>query len=107
MSAKEREKAFKFLALEAQDGIKFRDTTLDHLVIQKEESAGLIVCGGRIQCWNEDKVAVPLIPSQSWLATLLIREAHGKNHEGICYDCPMNAEKSLDCTRTKIGEESA
>ncbi|KAL2096014.1 hypothetical protein ACEWY4_008162 [Coilia grayii] len=83
LSAGERATAFKFLALEAQDGTKFCNTTLDRLVIQRDDLTGLFVCGGRAQCWDEDKVAVPLIPCQSWLATLLVKEAHEANHEGI------------------------
>lgn len=83
LSAEERAVAFKFLALEAQDGIKFQDTTLDRLVVQRDDVTGLFICGGRVQSWDEDKIAVPLIPYQSWLATLLVREAHEENHEGV------------------------
>ena len=83
LSVEERARAFKDVALEAQDGVKFRDITLDRLVVQKEEKTGLLLCGGRIQRWDEDRVAVPLIPCQSWLATLLAREAHEENHEGV------------------------
>ncbi|KAL2076334.1 hypothetical protein ACEWY4_028086 [Coilia grayii] len=83
LSAGERATAFEFLALEAQDGTKFRDTTLDRLVVQRDDLTGLFVCGGRAQCWDEDKAAVPLIPCQSWLATLLVKEAHAANHEGV------------------------
>ena len=83
LSVEERATAFKDLALAAQDGVEFRDTTLDRLVVQKEEKTGLLLCGGRIQCWDEDRLAVPLIPCQSWLATLLAREAHEENHEGV------------------------
>lgn len=83
LSAEERVTAFKFLALEVQDGVKFHDTTLDRLVIQREEFIGLLVCGGRVQCWNEDKVAVPVIPCQSWLATPLAKKALEENHEGV------------------------
>ncbi|XP_062390786.1 uncharacterized protein LOC134078694 [Sardina pilchardus] len=83
LSVEERATAFKDLALAAQDGVEFRDTTLDRLVVQKEEKTGLLLCGGRIQSWNKDRVAVPLIPCQSWLATLLASEAHEENHEGV------------------------
>ncbi|KAL2076309.1 hypothetical protein ACEWY4_028093 [Coilia grayii] len=83
LSAEERAEAFKSLALAVQDGVEFRDTTMDRLVVQKEEKTGLLLCGGRIQRWEEDRVAVPLIPCQSWLATLLAREAHEENHEGV------------------------
>ncbi len=80
LSVEKRATAFKDLALEAQDGVEFRDTTLDRLVVQKEGKIGLLLCGGRIQRWNEDRVAVPLIPCQSWLATLLAREAADAPH---------------------------
>lgn len=83
LSAGERAAAFNFLALEAQHGVKFQDTTLDRLVVQKEPTIGLLVCGGRVQCLEEDKVVVPLVPCQSWLASLLVKEAHEENHEGI------------------------
>ncbi|KAL2088697.1 hypothetical protein ACEWY4_015596 [Coilia grayii] len=83
LSAEERAVAFKSLALAVQDGVEFHDTTMDRLVVQKEEKTGLLLCGGRIQRWEEDRVAVPLIPCQSWLATLLAREAHEENHEGV------------------------
>ena len=83
LSVEERATAFKDVALEAQDGVKFRDTTLDRLVVQKEEKTGLFFCGGRIQRWDEDRVAVPLIPCQSWLASLLAMEAHEEHHEGV------------------------
>ncbi|XP_077949972.1 uncharacterized protein LOC144389412 [Gasterosteus aculeatus] len=83
LSVEERVTAFKDLALEAQCGVEFRDATLDRLVVQEEEKTGLLLCGGRIQCWDEDRVAIPLIPCQSWLATLLAREAHEENHEGV------------------------
>ena len=83
LSAVERAEAFQYLALEAQDGVKFRDTTLDRLVVQKDESTGLLLCGGRIQSWNESKTASPLVPMQSRLAILLAQEAHEKNHEGV------------------------
>lgn len=83
LSAEERESAFLDLALAAQMGIDFHDTTLNRLVVIKDEDTGLLLCGGRIQSWNEDKTAVPLIPFRSWLGTLLAREAHNTNHEGV------------------------
>ncbi|XP_019738326.1 uncharacterized protein LOC109523554 isoform X3 [Hippocampus comes] len=38
---------------------------------------------GRIQSWNEGKIAIPLVPMHTRLATLLALEAHEKNHEGV------------------------
>lgn len=83
LSVEERAVAFNFLALEAQHGVTFQDSMLDRLVVQREPTIGLLVCGGRVQCLDEDKVVVPLIPFQSWLASLLVKEAHEENHEGI------------------------
>lgn len=74
--------AFRALCLEAQAGITFPDTTLDRLVTFKEKD-GLFVCGGRIQAFNEDKIVVPLLPHTAWMSTLLAREAHNVNHEGL------------------------
>lgn len=83
LSAAERMTAFQNLVLAAQDGVQFHDTTLNRLVVFKDENTGLLLCGGRVQSWNEDRTAVPLIPFQSWLGTLLAREAHESNHEGV------------------------
>lgn len=83
LSAEERATAFQDLVLAAQDGVEFHDTTLNRLVVFKDVKTGLLLCGGRVQSWNEDGTAVPLIPFQSWLGTLLAREAHGSNHEGV------------------------
>lgn len=83
LSVEERTAAFQDLALAAQDGVNFQDTTLNRLVVIKDDNSGLLLCGGRVQSWNEDGTAVPLIPFQSWLGTLLAREAHEANHEGV------------------------
>lgn len=83
LSTEERAEAFQDVALTAQDGVEFHDSTLNRLVVYKDESRGLLLCGGREQSWNESGRAVPLIPFRSWLATLLIREAHELNHEGV------------------------
>lgn len=83
LSADERSLAFQDLAIATQDGVDFRDTTLNRLVVTRDINTGLLLCGGRVQSWNEDGTAVPLIPFQSWLGTLLAREAHEANHEGV------------------------
>lgn len=83
LSAEERATAFQDLAFAAQDGIEFCDTTLNRLVVFKDDNTGLLLCGGRVQPWSEDRTAVPLVPFQSWLGTLLAREAHDSNHEGV------------------------
>lgn len=83
LSVGERTAAFQDLALAAQDGVNFQDTTLNRLVVMKDDNNGLLLCGGRVQSWNEDGTAVPLIPFRSWLGALLAREAHEANHEGV------------------------
>lgn len=35
-----------------------------------------------MQIFNEDKVAVPILPFEAWLSTLLARKAH-KDHNGV------------------------
>lgn len=71
LSAQERSLAFQDLAFAAQACVDFRDTTLNRLVVTRDVSTGLLVCSGRVQSWNNDRKAVPLIPFQSWLGTLL------------------------------------
>ncbi|XP_019738325.1 uncharacterized protein LOC109523554 isoform X2 [Hippocampus comes] len=83
LTAVERAEAFRCLVLEAQDGAEIRDSTLDRLVVRTDEGTGLLLCGGRIQSWNEGKIAIPLVPMHTRLATLLALEAHEKNHEGV------------------------
>jgi len=83
LSAEDRATAFQDLVLAAQDSVEFHDTTLNRLVVFKDVNTGLLLCGGRVQSWNKDKTAVPLLPFQSWLGTLLAREAHESNHEGV------------------------
>lgn len=83
LSAEERAEAFQDLALAAQVGVKFNDSTLNRLVVYKDKNTGILLCGGRVQSWVEDGRSVPLIPYHSWLATLLTREAHELNHEGV------------------------
>ncbi|XP_063074175.1 uncharacterized protein LOC134464728 [Engraulis encrasicolus] len=41
------------------------------------------MCGGRIQAFKEDHKAVPLLPYQAWVSTLLAREAHSEGHDGV------------------------
>ncbi len=57
----EHQDALRDLFLAAQEGVTFPTTTTDRLVVYKEEETGLLVCGGRIQAFNEDRVSVPLL----------------------------------------------
>ncbi|KAK7879276.1 hypothetical protein WMY93_033942 [Mugilogobius chulae] len=79
----ECEDALRDVFLMAQEGAVFSDTTLNRLVVFKDKDTGLQVCGGRIQTFNDDKKAVPILPYDSWISTLLAREAHKANHEDI------------------------
>nr|XP_043874461.1 uncharacterized protein LOC122764226 [Solea senegalensis] len=69
--------------LAAQEGVHFPNTTTDRLVVYKDQASGLLMCGGRIQTFKEDDRAVPLLPFQAWISTLLAREAHSEGHEGV------------------------
>lgn len=60
LTVKEQEDALRGLFLAAQEGVTFPDTTLSRLAVYREDS-GLLVCGGRIQIFNEEKVAVPIL----------------------------------------------
>ena len=79
----EREDAFRDLCLAAQEGVTFPSTTTDRLVVYRDEASGLLLCGGRIQYFREDCSAVPLLPFDTWLGTLLARQSHQEGHEGV------------------------
>lgn len=83
VTAKERKDALTDLLLAAEEGAKFPNTTTDRLVVFKEQGTGLLVCGGRVQSFNEDHAAVPLLPGDSWVSTLLAGESHSKAHDGV------------------------
>ena len=83
LTVKEHEDALKDLFLAAQEGTAFSDTTLSRLAVYKDVNSGLLVCGGRIQTFNEDKTAVPVLPFEAWVSTLLAQESHKANHEGV------------------------
>ncbi|XP_065327919.1 uncharacterized protein LOC135933709 [Pelmatolapia mariae] len=83
LTVSERRDAFRDLCLAAQEGVNFPSTTTDRLVVYRDQTSGLLVCGGRIQTFKEDRRAVPLLPFQAWLSTLLAREAHSEGHDGV------------------------
>lgn len=83
LTLEDRKSAFQDLVLAAQDGEAFKLTTLNRLVVTKDRETGLLLCGGRVQSWRKDGKAVPLLPPKAWLGTLLAREAHERNHEGV------------------------
>ena len=83
ITVQELEDALRDLCLAAQEGRNFPSTTTDRLVAFKDKDSGLILCGGRIHAFQEDKLAVPLLPYDSWLSTLIARQAHRSGHEGV------------------------
>lgn len=56
LTVREREDALRHLFLEAQEGESFPVTALNRLVVYKDEKSGLLVCGGRVQIFAEDKL---------------------------------------------------
>lgn len=81
--AKDRQDALRDIFLAAQEGVVFPTTTVDWLVVFKEEEIGQLVCAGRVQAFDTDGVGVPLLPHATWISTLLAREAHSEGHEGV------------------------
>lgn len=77
---RECEDALRDLFLAAQEGITYPDTTLSRLVVYKNMNSGLLLCGGRFEMFNEEKTAVPILPYETWVSTLLAQEAHKVNH---------------------------
>lgn len=71
ITVNEREDAFRDLCLAAQEGVHSPNTTTDRLVVYKDQTSGLLMYGGRIQTFREDCGAVPLLPFQAWISTLL------------------------------------
>ena len=78
VTVSERRDAFRDLCLAAQTQVTFPSTTTDRLVVYREVTSGLLVCGGRVQHFKKDGRAVPLLPFNAWIATLLAREAHSE-----------------------------
>lgn len=58
-------------------------TTLDRLVVSRDKVSGLLRCHGRVQAIAQGETGVPLVPYNAWITTLLTREAHDVNHEGV------------------------
>lgn len=79
----ECEDTLRDLLLATQEGITFQDTTLNRLAVFRDEDTGLLVSGGRFQIFNNEETAVPILPYEAWIYTLLAQEAHSVNHEEI------------------------
>lgn len=69
LTVSEQEDALEDLFLAAQENIVFTDTTLSRLAVYRYEISGLLVCGGRIKIFNEDKTAVPILPYNAYVST--------------------------------------
>ena len=83
LTVKERKAAFQDLCLATQEGVTLPVTTLNRLVVSREEVSGLLKCHGRVQAITQGETSVPLVPYNAWISTLLTREAHEANHEGV------------------------
>ena len=83
ITVRERENALRDIFCAAQMGTTFPSTTTDRLVAYKDQDSGLMVCGGRVQSFEEDKLAVPILPADAWVSMLLAREAHKEGHDGV------------------------
>ncbi|KAJ8346500.1 hypothetical protein SKAU_G00279010 [Synaphobranchus kaupii] len=83
LTVRELKTALQDLFLATQEGEVFPGTTLDRLVVSKDEVSGLLLCRGRVQTLEGRESGVPLVPYKAWLGTLLAREALRANHEGL------------------------
>lgn len=83
LTVRELKAAFQDLCLVAQKGVAFPVTTLDRLVVSRDEVSGLLQCHGRVQAIAQGEAGVPLVPCNAWVSTLLPQEAHDANHEGV------------------------
>lgn len=55
---REREDALQDIFLAAQEGVIFPSSTRDRLIVYKDQDAGMLVCGGRVQVFKEDQVSI-------------------------------------------------
>ena len=83
LTVQELKTAFQDLCLAAQKGVTFPAATLGRLVVSRDEASGLLLCYGRVQTVELGETGVPLVPYKAWISTLLTREAHEANHEGV------------------------
>lgn len=52
-------------------------------VVFRDKDSGLLVCGGRVQSFEKDKVYAPTLPYGTWASTLLAQEGHGESHDRV------------------------
>ncbi|RXN14669.1 gag-pol fusion poly [Labeo rohita] len=88
-----------------QQGPKFLSLPVNRLVVYKEQESGLLVCGGRVQSFKEDRVGVPLLPYDAWISTLLAREAHNMGHEGVAATLLKMRKKAWVIKGRKIAQK--
>lgn len=105
LSAVECEDAFRDLCLVAQEGVTFHATNLNRLAVYKEETSGLLVCGGKIQIFMIDNTAVPILPYDAWILTLLAQEAHKVNHKEVAGTLLGMREKALVVRGRKVAKK--
>lgn len=95
LTVKEHEDALKDLFLAAQEVMAFSHTTLSRLAVYKDINSRLLDCGGRFQTFNEDKTAVPVLPFEAEVSTVLAEESHKANHEGMAGTLLRMRKKAL------------
>lgn len=66
-----------------QRGVTVLLTTLDRLVVTRDEASELLRWYGRVQTIVPGETGVPLVPFKAWISTLVMWEAHEANHEGV------------------------
>lgn len=68
LSAGECEDALQDLCLASQEGVTFMTlTSTDWLYACKEKESGLLVCGERIQIFNQEETAAPILLYEAWM----------------------------------------
>lgn len=83
ITVRERQDALRDIFLAAQEGMTISRVTSDRLVCYRDQDSGLLMCGGRVQAFKEDRIGGPILPYDAWVSTLLAREAHNKSHDGV------------------------
>lgn len=105
LTVKELDSAFQDLCLASQEGATFPETTLNRLVVSKDKTSGLLWCYGRAQNVAQIKTRVPLVPYKAWISTLVTREAHEANHEGVAGTLLWARSKAWVIQRPRIARQ--
>lgn len=64
-----------------------------------------MVCGGRIQIFKTDNTAVPILPYEAWISTLLAQEAHKAKHEEVAGTLLQMREKAWVVRGRKVAKK--